>query len=425
MAKGRGFISCYPASPREPDLTLSTKRVPYDDQKKIRSAAFPDGRRTDASMIKIAFVIDTIESPTAGTEKQLLMLIKHLDRSRFQPYLCVLRLSEWLEKEFDLCPLYVAGIGSFKNAFAWLKIVTLSRYFQRETVDVVQVHFRDSSIAGVLAAKLAGVKTIIGTRRNQGYWMTSLDKWIQKGLDRWVTAYIANSQSTKQWMADSEGVQPGRVEVINNGFNFSLFQLLSAEKRKMIRASLGLAEDAPVIVIVANLRPVKDHNTFLQAAGVVHRHFPEARFLVVGGGSELQKLKDVSIKLGIDSAVDFIGARLDIPEILNACDVGVLSSVSESFSNAVVEYMAAGLPVVTTDVGGAREAVDDNVNGFIVPAGDWEMMGKRLTELIESGRATHMGQESRNRSGERFSMVSMVEKTQHLYCRCLEGPKNF
>lgn len=372
-------------------------------------------------MIKIAYIIDTIESPTAGTEKQMLMLIRHLDRSRFQPVLCVLRSSKWLEKEFDLCPIFVAGVHSFKSMQGIKGVFALSKFLKKERMDIVQTHFRDSSIAGILAARLAGVKMIIGTRRNQGYWMTPLDLQIQKGLDRWVTAYIANSQSTKQWIKNNEGVEPGRVEVINNGFDLSMFPPPSAENRKNLRTSLGLAEDAPVIVIVANLRPVKDHVTFLRAAGIVHRHFPAARFLVVGDGTELQKLMELSAELGIDSVVYFLGARQDIPEILNACDVGVLSSLSESFSNAVVEYMAAGLPVVTTDVGGAREAVDDNVNGFIVPVGDWTMMGRRVIELIESGRATKMGKESRNRSGERFSMGTMVEKMQHLYHRCLEG----
>lgn len=370
-------------------------------------------------MLKIAYIIDTIESPTAGTEKQLLMLIRYLDRSRFQPVLCVLRSSEWLEKEFDLCPLFVAGVHSFKSIQGIKGVFALSQFFKKERMDIVQTHFRDSSIAGILAARLAGVKTIIGTRRNQGYWMTPLDLKIQKGLDRWVTAYIANSQSTKQWIGDNEGVEPGRVEVINNGFDLSLFPSLSAENRKMMRRSLGLAEDAPVIVIVANLRPVKDHVTFLRAAGIVHRHFPAARFLVVGDGTELQMLKELSVELGIDSVVDFLGARQDIPEILNTSDVGVLSSMSESFSNAVVEYMAAGLPVVTTDVGGAREAVDDNVTGFIVPLGDGMAMGKKIVQVFESGRATAMGQESRRRSEGLFSMAEMVERTDNLYSKCV------
>lgn len=372
-------------------------------------------------MIKIAFVIDTIESPTAGTEKQLLMLIKHLDRSRFQPYLCVLRTSAWLENEFRLCQFFVAGVNSFKNITGLKGIFSLSQFLKREKIAIVQTHFRDSSITGILAARLAGVKTIIGTRRNQGYWLTSLELKIQKSLDRWVTAYIANSQSTKQWMSDNEGVNHSRVEVIHNGFDLSSFPADSAATRKQIRMSLSIEEHVPVVGMVANLRQIKNYDTFLKAAQIVHHHFPATRFLAVGSGPELQKLKALSAELGITSAVDFLGARQDIPNVLAACDIGVLSSLSESFSNAVVEYMAAGLPVVTTDVGGAREAVDDDINGFIVPIGDWEKMGKRIVELLESGRTAEMGQESRRRSSERFALMTMVEKTEHLYTRCMTG----
>ncbi len=372
-------------------------------------------------MIKIAFVIDTIESPTAGTEKQLLMLIKYLDRSRFQPYLCVLRTSEWLENEFRLCPFIIVGINSFKNISGLKGVFSLSQFFRNEKVDIVQTHFRDSSIAGILAARLAGVKTIIGTRRNQGYWLTPFEMKIQRWLDRWVSTYIVNSQSTKNWVAENEGVDNRRVEIVNNGFDFSLFPADLTLNRKQMRISLGIKEHVPVVVIVANLRPVKDHGTFLKAAKIVHHRFPDARFLVVGSGPELQKLKVLSSELGIDHVVNFLGARTDVTGILAACDIGVLSSLSESFSNAVVEYMAAGLPVVSTNVGGTDEAVDDGVNGYIVPTRDWENMGRRLVDLLNTGKAVEMGQEGRRRSREKFALTAMVDKTENLFIRCITG----
>lgn len=372
-------------------------------------------------MIKIAFVIDTIESPTAGTEKQLLLLIKHLDRSRFEPYLCVLRVSEWLKGKFDLCPLFVAGIDSFKTVTGLKGIFRLSGWFKENKINIVQPHFRDSSIAGILAARFAGIINVIGTRRNQGYWLTSVELKMQKFLDRWVTAYIANSQSTKQWLADTEGIDFKRIEVINNGFDFSSIEVESDTNRKEMRLSLGIPEDAPVIGIVANLRPVKDHGTFLQAANIVHSLIPAARFLIIGDGSKKPGLQKLTDELNLTDAVIFLGARMDVALILAACDIGVLSSRSESFSNAIVEYMAAALPVVTTDVGGAREAIDDGINGFIVPIGDFEAMGKRIIELLKADTIKEMGQESRKRSLDRFALTSMIEKTEHLYDRCLKG----
>jgi L-malate glycosyltransferase len=366
-------------------------------------------------MIKIAFIIDTIESPTAGTEKQLLMLIKHLDRAMFQPYLCVLRTSKWLEKEFELCPLLVVGIDSFKNFRGLHGIWTLADFLKSNRIDIVQLHFRDSSIAGVIAAKLAGIKVVIGTRRNQGYWLTPFEMKIQKFLDKWISIYIANSQSTKQWVIDNEGVDCKRIEVISNGFDLSKFPIKTEDMKKQIRASLGIPLDASVVVIVANLRPVKDHMTFLKAAQIVHLEKPDVHFLVVGSGAELQKLRNESSSLGIAGSVHFLGERLDVSEILTACDIGVLSSISESFSNALVEYMAAGLPVVTTDVGGASEALVDGVNGYIVPVKDSYQMGKRIVELLKSELIQDMGQEGRRICLECFSLPNMIGQSVLLY----------
>jgi L-malate glycosyltransferase len=366
-------------------------------------------------MIKIAYLIDTIESPTAGTEKQLLLLIRHLDRSKFQPVLCVLRSSRWLEQEFDLCRLFVAGVESFKSPKGWGGIYRLVRFLRNEQVGVVQTHFRDSSIAGTLAARMAGVVTVVGTRRNQGYWLTPFEAKIQRFLDRWIDFYIANSQSTKGWVVTNEGVSPKRVAVINNGFDLATFP---AEPRAIggaLRKELGIPESAPVVVIVANLRPVKDHGTFLRATRKVLDALPECHFLVVGAGEELPRLRDLAAELGVSSAVSFLGVRHDVPRLLALSDIGVLSSLSESFSNALVEYMAAGLPVVATDVGGAREAIDDGANGYVVPLGDWASLGERVVGILRSGRAAEMGAESRRRSIERFSLGAMVQKFEEIY----------
>lgn len=372
-------------------------------------------------MIKVGFVIDTILSPTAGTEKQLLLLIEHLDRARFQPVLIALRSSPWLELEFDLCPLYVAQVDSFKSLKGWRGVWRLGRYLRRERVRIVQTHFRDSSIAGTLAARLARVEAVVASRRNQGYWMTWLELQIQRALDRWTCIYVANSLSTKRWVIDNEGVPPGRVTVVNNGFDLASLPQDPRQAREQSRPALGLASDAPVVVIVANLRPVKDHVTFLRAAQVVLRSKPACRFLVVGDGEERPRLEALAAELGLTHAVSFLGPRRDVPRLLALSDIGVLSSLSESFSNALVEYLVSGLPVVATDVGGAREAIDDGVNGYVVPVGDSAAFGKRVLEILNSGRASQMGRESQRRGRELFSLKNMVHNFEELYSSCPKG----
>ncbi|HBG07891.1 MAG: hypothetical protein A2075_18970 [Geobacteraceae bacterium GWC2_58_44] len=366
-------------------------------------------------MIKIAFVIDTINSPTAGTEKQLLLLLKHLDRSRFQPSLCVLRSSEWLLREFDLCPLHIIDHASFKTARGWIKILEFSRFLGEGSFAVVQTHFRDSTVLGTVAARVAGVPNIVGTRRNQGYWHTTLELTVQKFLARWVTAFLSNSRNTRQWAEKTEGIAQDRMVVIHNALEVERYRRATESHRLAFREKLGFRSGSVIIGIVANLRPVKEVGTFIRAAKLVSDRCPEARFVVVGDGPDRADLEQLVAEIGIGSLVRFLGKRLDIPEILGCIDMGVLSSSSESFSNSIVEYMAAALPVVCTDVGGAREAIEDGINGFVVPTGDCTAMADRIVEMVTSGDMASAGRSSREKAGELFSLPAIMRQYEAFY----------
>ncbi len=314
-------------------------------------------------MIKIAFVIDTIESPTAGTEKQLLLLLKHLDRTKFKPYLCVLRSSQWLQDEFDLCELYDIGFASFGKPSSYFNMLKFSRWLRKEHVNIVQTHFVEGNKVGILAAKLAGVDTIISTRRNQGYWHNRFELLLLKQLNSWTTSFLANSESTRQWAEKVENIAPDRISVIHNALEIERYQKASVEQRLAFGKALDFPPDTINVGIVANLRPVKAIDVFIRAAEIVANRCPNTRFIVVGEGPERERLELLTAELGIAPLVRFLGKRLDVQEILGCLDIGVLSSNSESFSNSIVEYMAASMPVICTDVGGAREAVEDGETG--------------------------------------------------------------
>lgn len=391
------------------ETALETSRLPLERLHNYETAF----------MIKIAFVIDTIESPTAGTEKQLLLLLKHLDRTKFKPYLCVLRSSKWLREEFDLCELIDADILSFKKLSAYRNIYKLSRFFRAEGIDIVQTHFVDANKIGIVAAKLAGVNTIISTRRNQGYWHSDRELWILKLLNPFVTAFIANSESTKVWVIQTEGVEESRVNVVCNGIDLELYEKNCG--KQMPRHRFNIPDDAPVVGIVANLRPVKGIDVFLRAAVVISQSYPDARFLIVGEGTERVALEKLAVELGLEEQVLFLGRREDVADILKLFNVAVLSSHSESFSNAIIEYLTARLPVVCTDVGGVREAVKDGVNGFVVPIGVHERLGERVVEILDSGAAAEMGRQSRATVEKFFGLQAMRIATERIYIRFASG----
>lgn len=371
-------------------------------------------------MIRIAFVIDTIASPTAGTERQLLFLLRHLDRGRFAPVLCVLQSSPWLETRYDLSPSHVVGVRSFRRPGDWRGIVRFSEFLRREEIDVVQTFFRDSGIAGTLAARLAGRPLVVGSRRNQGYWMESRGELLlQRLLNRWVSSFVANCRSTRDWAAAAEGIAAERIRVIYNGLEPDRFGGDPVPARAEARLRLGIPEGVPVVGAVANLRPVKGLDIFLQAAGLLRAEIPEARFVLIGDGPERRRLEHLAEALGVSERTTFLGAREDVPALLPGFDAGVLASHSESFSNALIEYLAAGLPVACTDVGGCREAVEDGANGFVVPKGDPAALALGIARALRCDRE-EMAERNRRKAQALFSGTAGVRAHEALYAELLE-----
>jgi glycosyltransferase involved in cell wall biosynthesis len=373
-------------------------------------------RRRDNEPIRIAFVIDAIETPTGGTERQLVLLLERLDRQRFDPRLCVLQDSSWIRDCFSLSPVHVLNIRSFKNPKAWWGILRFSRWLKREKIDIVQTHFRDASAVGIVAAFLARTPVVIATRKSQGFWMNNVDKFVNFFLNRMVTHFVANSESTRQWANRSERIAPEHITVIHNGLTMNIATGVDAQKKAKIL--LEIDPESPVIGIVANLRPVKRIDVFLHAAAHVSKYVSDVHFVVVGEGEGEQewRLKSLSRELNIEERVHFLGRRTDVADLLPGFDVGVLSSDSESFSNSVVEYMAAGLPVAATDVGGCKEALEGSPAGILVPPGDAEALGKAMRRLLEDGSVReHARTMHRERVDKFFSHVSYVQSYENLF----------
>jgi L-malate glycosyltransferase len=369
-------------------------------------------------MIKIAFVIDSIYTSAGGTEGQLLALIKNLDRAKFAPTLCILRSSAWMDKEFDLCPLYHVGINSFKNPLSILQLAKFARFLKNNRFDIVQTHFNDSNKAGIIAARLAGIPTVISSRRNQGYWHNRFELTALKFLNRHVDLFIANSYSTKQWAIDAEGIPASKITVIYNAVNLERFQNICPEVRANYRSKLGIPQDAFVVGIVANLRPVKRIDIFIRAARRVKEQLPHAKFIVIGGTSDSameDKLKGLVAEHGLEGELQFLGIRHDVENLLKTMDVAVLTSESESFSNSVVEYLASGLPVVSTDVGGAREAIVNGNNGYIVPVNDFQEIAAKILAISRDHAMTSRSDKGLQRIKELFSLDTIINQYEELY----------
>lgn len=373
-------------------------------------------RRRSDGPIRIAFLIDAIPSPTAGTERQLLLLLEGLDRQEFEPTLCTLQDTPWLRDHFSLCPVHVLGIQSFKNPGSWWKIARFARWLRKERIDIVQAHFWDASLVGIPAAWMARVPRIIAMRKNQGFWMTNNELRLQKIMNCIPDVFVANSEATRQWAHRVEGIPLEKIRHIPNGLDLSVYQSSDREGARRIKVTLNMLPDSRVVGIVANLRPVKRIDVFLRAAKLFGGTIPDVQCVIVGEGDERLRLENLAFSLGIKDRVHFLGRRTDVPALLSMFDIGVLCSDSESFSNAVVEYMAAGLPVAATDVGGCREAFGDSPAAVLVPPGNVEALAQAVISLLNAPELRSYAQDHhRQRVSELFSHAAYVQRYEQLF----------
>jgi len=175
--------------------------------------------------------------------------------------------------------------------------------------------------------------------------------------------------------------------------------------------------------VVANLWPVKDHRTLVEAAALVRRRIPDVRFALVGDGPERGYLERRIGELGLGDAVHLLGTRYDVPAILARAAAFCLPSRAEGLSNALMEAMAAGLPVVATDAGGNAELVQHGGTGFAVPVGGAGGMAGRLVELLsDAGRARDMGRRGRACAERELSLDRKQAAYRDLYCRLVDTP---
>jgi glycosyltransferase involved in cell wall biosynthesis len=244
--------------------------------------------------------------------------------------------------------------------------------------------------------------------------------WINRLTFRFMSRVRALSQMHKAYLIEQEGIAAEKIEIIPNGVDLGRFSI-NGDPREL-RASLGLVDSQPVVGIVAMLRPEKAHEVFLRAAARVLERVPETQFLVVGDGPERRRLEALAMTLGIDGRVRFLGARQDVAALVRTFDVGVLSSrpVVETLSNAVLEYMAAGKPVVATRVGSLPELIEEGQTGFFVEPGDWEALADRIVRLLQDrDLAERMGMAGRERVRRCYALEGMVHQHEALFERLL------
>jgi L-malate glycosyltransferase len=376
-------------------------------------------------MIRILYLIDYLYSNRGGTEKHLLSMLDRLDRRRFEPHLVCLKSTPWYQQANLPCTSEVLECRSLIGPDFIRCGRRLASICKTRRIDVLQTFFRDSNILGMPWARHAGVPVRIASRRSlgAGYLYDRRSYRVAfRILAASTTHYLTNSNAAARDIVAWEGVDPGRISVISNGIDLQEFNPIGAGRIAEIRASWGVPSGLLLIGAMATLRPVKNLTAFVEAAGLIRDRYPRTGFVILGEGPERPALERLIQARGLSDRFFLPGASNHAGHDVQAFDIGVLVSHSESSPNAVLEYMAAGRPSVVVDVGGTTEMVDPGRTALVCPQADLDRFCSSLGQLIEDENLrSRMGQAAQEAVERRFDWTVVLPRLEALYANLVQG----
>lgn len=376
----------------------------------MNASATVDESSADSSAAKCTVMQITWSLVAGGAETYAMTIALGLERPRYRALMCAIDQGGALEDEIRRrqVPVFVMNR---RQGIDWMLMWKMYRLFRREKVDVIHTHHFAQLFYSLPAAKLLGIRVIHTEHSVEAYKKPRL-RWAMKLMSHFchkVTAIGADGEKT---LRDKVGISRKKLQVIHAAVDMQRF----TQTRDAARAALDLHADDRVAVIVARLFPEKNHALLLEAFAQVVETLPDAKLLIVGDGILQEMIEQAIIERDLQQNVRLLGVRRDIPMILAASDVFVLCSTREGLPIAVLEAMAARLPVVATSVGDLPLVVHDGWTGSLVPSGDADKLAQSLTHLLsDPDLSTRMGMSGFGVVNETYSLQRMLDAHERLY----------
>lgn len=299
----------------------------------------------------------------------------------------------------------------------WRCVRSLADHLRRERFDVVHAHQYGPFFYSAMARHFGARSPIVLTEHGREFPDNTsrthhvANRLLLRRRDR----VVGVGSEVRRVLIDKEGFPAGRVEVVSNGIDLSSYADEGSD-REAVRREIGIHPGDLVIAQVARMVPIKDHATAIRALEHLVGGHRDARLIIIGDGPEAGSIGAMIRDRGLDAHVRMLGRRWDVPRLLGAADLALLTSVSEGIPLSLIEAMAAGLPVVSTDVGGVPEVVLDGETGLLAPSGDDGALAGHLLRLAQDqGLRKRLGRAGRVRAFEMFSEDRMVAEYDRMY----------
>jgi glycosyltransferase involved in cell wall biosynthesis len=356
-----------------------------------------------------------------GAERIAFEFARRLDRARFRPYVCITRApapGSAAQTATDVAQLRDEGIpvlrlerSSTAALAPWARLLAV---LVRERIDIVHAHMPRASIPGTVLGRIAGVPVIVSQEHIWSSHRRPERQFLHRNIvGRFSNVLLAVSERNRLNIIETERIAPERIRVLPNAIDSFAVDGAGA------RVSLGVPEPAPLVGAIGRLTWEKGHDDLIAAVDSLGRAAP--RCVIAGGGPEEERLRREIDALGLDDRVELLGQRTDARQLIGAFDVAVLPSKTEGSPLALLEYMAAGAPIVATAVGGIPELVQDGLHGLLVPPRDPAALAAAISRLlVDRELAARLGANAQARQRAEFDLDVVVGALERLYLELWE-----
>jgi len=370
----------------------------------------------------ILILTDTFHG-MGGSERNITQLLGGIDKNKFSLYVARLasgKLAENMKyRDFPIMDLNGAGIYTISGL---RNLVFLKRFMSEKKISLILTYHESSDFYGLALSIICNIP-VISSRRDMSFKTQPHHRLAYRLGGRYFDSVIAVSNAVKEEVVKRRWFPEERMLTIYNGINTANYG--NAHDGAALKRRLGIHPESPVVGMVANVRKIKGYHYFLHAAGIIHKYNRNVQFLIIGNdwtqpGFTITELKRYGEEIGVSQNLHFLGGREDVADLISLFDVAVLASLSEGFSNVILEYMASSKPVVATEVGGNPELVVHDETGLLVPPADAHALADAILSILEDKEtALRFGIAGRKRVEDKFELGKMIREYEDLFERVI------